>query len=234
MIGDFCCFFHTFGVNNILEGERFMKKGVAMLLACALAFGLSACGKGEQMSEMEAIQKQLMEMEGYSCTAELTRTSNKGQNTYGTKQYYKSTGEYRMELTSPESAAGNYTVFGGQQVCQYNSRLGRSLVKDVPESQHRNELFLGQFVKNYMQSEGVTVEAAALDEAKCAVLEAVIPGSDTSVSTEKLWVDRETLLPVRFVIYDAEGEERYRMDYSDFEFNPVFEEGLFAIEENES
>ena len=60
-----------------MEGERFMKKGVAMLLACALAFGLSACGKGEQMSEMEAIQKQLMEMEGYSCTAELTRTSNK-------------------------------------------------------------------------------------------------------------------------------------------------------------
>ena len=94
---------------------------IMMLLACALAFGLSACGKGEQMSEMEAIQKQLMEMEGYSCTAELTRTSNKGQNTYGTKQYYKSTGEYRMELTSPESAAGNYTVFYGQQVCQYNT-----------------------------------------------------------------------------------------------------------------
>ena len=47
-----------------MEGERFMKKGVAMLLACALAFGLSACGKGEQLSEMEAIQKQLMEMEG--------------------------------------------------------------------------------------------------------------------------------------------------------------------------
>ena len=58
----FCCFFHTFGVNNILEGDRFMKKGIAMLLACALAFGLSACGKGEQMSEMESIQKQLMEM----------------------------------------------------------------------------------------------------------------------------------------------------------------------------
>lgn len=208
-----------------------MKKGIAVLLSCVLACSLSACGKGEQMSEMEAIQKELAEMEGYSCTAELTRTSNKGQNTYGTKQYYKSTGEYRMELTSPESAAGNCTVFDGQRVCQYNPRLGSKIVKDVPESQHRNELFLGQFVKNYMQSEGVTVEAAALDSAKCAVLEAVIPGNDASVATEKLWVDRETLLPVRFVIYDAEGEERYRMDYSDFVFNPVFEEGLFTIGE---
>lgn len=208
-----------------------MKKGIAMLMACALAFSLSACGKGEPMSELEAIQKELAEMEGYSCTAELTRTSNKGQNTYGTKQYYKSTGEYRMELTSPESAAGNYTVFDGQRICQYNPKLEKSIVKDVPESQHRNELFLGQFVKNYMQSEGVTVEAAALDDAKCAVLEAVIPGNDASVSTEKLWVDRETLLPVRFVIYDAQGQERYRMDYSDFVFNPTFEEGLFQIDE---
>lgn len=207
-----------------------MKKGIALFLSCALLL-LSACGKEEPMTEIEAIQKALAEMEGYSCTAELTRTSNKGQNTYGTKQYYKSTGEYKMELTSPESVAGNYTVFDGQRICQYNPRLGSSIVKDVPESQHRNELFLGQFVKNYMQSEGVSLEAAALDEAKCAVLEAVIPGNDAAVATEKLWVDRESLLPVRFVIYDADGEERYRMDYEEFVFNPTFEEGLFAIQE---
>lgn len=208
-----------------------MKKGIAMLLSCALLFCFAACAKEEPMTEMEAIQKALAEMEGYSCTAELTRTSNKGQNTYGTKQYYKSTGEYRLELTSPESVAGNYTVFDGQRICQHNPRLGSSIIKDVPESQHRNELFLGQFVKNYMQSEGVSVEAAALDETKCAVLEAVIPGNDAAVATEKLWVDRESLLPVRFVIYDADGEERYRLDYEEFVFNPAFEEGLFAIQE---
>lgn len=208
-----------------------MKKGIAMLLSCALLFCLSACGKAEPMTELETIQKELAEMEGYSCTAELTRTSGKGQRTYGIKQYYKSTGEYRMELTAPEKAAGNYTVFDGEKICQYNPRLDSSIIRDVPESQHRNELFLGQFVKNYMQSEGVTVEAAALDEAKCVVLEAVIPGSDDAVSTEKLWVDRETLLPVRFMIYDADGQERYRIDYDEFVFNPAFEEGLFDITE---
>lgn len=208
-----------------------MKKGIAMLLSCTLLLGLCGCGKEGKLTEMEAIQKELLEMEGYSCTAELTRSSKKGEKTYGTKQYYKSTGEYRMELTSPENAAGNYTVFDGQRIAQYNPRLGSSIVKDVPESQHRNELFLGQFVKNYMQSEEVAVETAALDEAKCAVLEAVIPGNDKDIASEKLWVDRETLLPVRFVIYDADGGERYRMDYSEFVFNPTFEEGIFTITE---
>ncbi len=208
-----------------------MKKIIPLLLSLCLVCAIAACQKEEPLTELEAIQKELAEMEGYECTATLTRISNKGEKTYETKQYYKSTGEYRLELTAPENVAGNYTVFDGEHICQYNPKLNSSIVKDVPESQHRNELFLGQFVKNYMQSEGVSVETAALDESKCVVLEAVIPGNDTAVSTEKLWVDRETLLPVRFIIYDADGQERYRMDYTSFTFNPQFDEALFTIKE---
>lgn len=208
-----------------------MKRILSFLLSIGLIFTVAACNREEPLTELESIQKQLAEMEGYACTATLTRTCDKGEKTYETKQYYKSTGEYRLELTAPENVAGNYTVFDGERICQYNPKLDSSIIKDVPESQQRNELFLGQFVQNYMQSEGVSVETAALDESKCVVLEAVIPGNDPAVSTEKLWVDRETLLPVRFVIYDANGKERYQMDYHEFEFNPQFDASLFTIEE---
>lgn len=208
-----------------------MKRILSLFLSFALLFGIAACSQEEPLTELEAIQKQLAEMEGYTCTATLTRHSHKGEQTYETKQYYKSTGEYRLELTAPESVAGNYTVFDGKHICQYNPKLDSSIIKNVPESQHRNELFLGQFISNYMQSEGVGVEAAALDESRCIVLEAVIPGNDDGLSTEKLWVDRETLLPVRFVIYDGEGKERYKTDYTSFTFNPQFDDALFTIEE---
>ena len=208
-----------------------MKKILSFLLSFSLLFTISACSRKEPMTELEAIQKQLAEMEGYTCTATLTRNSHRGEQTYETKQYYRSSGEYRLELTAPENVAGNYTVFDGERVCQYNPRLDSSIIKDVPASQHRNELFLGQFIANYMQSEGVSVEAAALDESRCIVLEAVIPGNDSDLSTEKLWVDRKTLLPVRFVIYNTDGDERYRMDYTSFTFNPQFDDTLFSIEE---
>ncbi|MCQ4936249.1 MULTISPECIES: LolA family protein [Anaerotignum] len=208
-----------------------MKKAVAVCLSLLLLFSLGGCKKEEPLSELETIQKQLNEMDGYYCTASLTRISNKGETTYGTKQYAKSTGEYRLELTSPENVAGNYTIFDGQKICQYNPRLNNQLVRDVPASQHRNELFLGQFIKNYMKSEGVGVEAAALDESKCIVMEAVIPGTDGALSSEKLWVDRETYLPKRLVLYDNQGQERYRLDYDEFVYNPDFEENLFQIKE---
>lgn len=208
-----------------------MKKILSLFLSFSLLFTIAACSREEPMTELESIQKQLAEMEGYTCTATLTRNSHKGEQTYETKQYYKSTGEYRLELTAPENVAGNYTIFDGERICQYNPKLDSSIIKDVPESQHRNELFLGQFIANYMQSEGVSVETAALDESRCIVLEAIIPGNDSALSSEKLWVDRESLLPVRFVIYDTNGEERYKMDYTSFEFDPQFDDALFSIEE---
>ena len=208
-----------------------MKRILSLFLSFTLLFIITACAKEEPMTELESIQKQLTEMEGYTCTATLTRTSHRGEQSYETKQYYKSTGEYRLELTAPETVAGNYTVFDGERICQYNPRLDSSIIKNVPESQHRNELFLGQFIANYMQSEGVSVEAAALDDTRCIVLEAVIPGNDSALSTEKLWVDRETQLPVRFMIYDTEGKERYRTEYTSFAYDPQFDESLFTIEE---
>lgn len=208
-----------------------MKKYLSLFLSFSLLFTIAACSREEPLSELESIQKQLAEMEGYTCTATLTRTNDRGEQTYETKQYCKSTGEYRLELTAPENVAGNYTVFDGERICQYNPRLDSSIIRDIPESQHRNELFLNQFIQNYMQSEGVSVETAALDESRCIVLEAIIPGNDAALASEKLWVDRESLLPVRFVIYDAEGEERYSMDYSSFEFDPQFDDALFTIEE---
>lgn len=208
-----------------------MKKYLSLFLSFSLLFTIAACSREEPLSELESIQKQLAEMQGYTCTATLTRTNDRGEQTYETKQYCKSTGEYRLELTAPENVAGNYTVFDGERICQYNPRLDSSIIRDIPESQHRNELFLSQFIQNYMQSEGVSVETAALDESRCIVLEAIIPGNDAALASEKLWVDRESLLPVRFVIYDAEGEERYSMDYSSFEFDPQFDDPLFTIEE---
>ena len=208
-----------------------MKKVFSLLLSFTLLFSIAACSRQEPLSELESIQKQLTEMKGYSCSATLTRTNERGTQTYETKQYYKATGEYRLELTAPEHVAGNYTIFDGTDLCQYNPRLDSSILRNVPENQHRNELFLGQFIENYMQSEGVSVESAALDESRCIVLEAVIPGNDPRLSTEKLWVDRTSLLPVRFVIYNAKGNESYRMDFSAFQFDPPLDDSLFTIAE---
>lgn len=206
-----------------------MKLKQIFYCCCASLLIFSGCAKDTPQTPMAAIQQQLTQMEGYTCLATLTRTANKGETVYETRQSYRQDGAYRLEILSPETVAGNYTIFDGKTVCQYNPKVQESVIYDVPDSQQRNELFLGYFLQNYLQSEGVSVESAALDESRCTVLEAIIPSNDPSMASEKLWVDNETLLPVRLVIYDVDGAERWRLDYTSFTYNPHFDESLFQI-----
>ncbi|MFI3173595.1 MAG: hypothetical protein R3Y53_00155 [Bacillota bacterium] len=208
-----------------------IKKGMVSLLVLFCATSSVACTKKEPLSQLEQVQKQLLEMEGYSTTATLTRFSNKVETVYETQQDVKITGEYRLELTAPDSVKGNYTLFDGERICQFNESLQSNIIHDVPESQSRNELFLNCFIENYLKSEGVAVSASTLDESKCIVLEAVVPNNESTISFEKLWIDSETLLPVRLSLYDTNNEERYRIDYNEFTYNPEFDESIFVIME---
>ncbi len=197
---------------------------VGAMCLCAV---LSSCG-GTEMTAMEKVQKQLSEMESYKCTATLTRISNKGEMTYETVQYNKTSGEYRLEITSPENMAGNFTVFDGTTVAQYNAKTDETVTLDMPEGQKGDELFFCSFVRNYLNSEDVAVDTAvSLDESQCTVLEAVIPGGNKYVATEKAWIDNESLKPLKFVIYDEDGGERYVITYNEFEYNPEIDDSVF-------
>lgn len=209
-----------------------MKVFKSFILIVFLITVFSGCSiKKDEVSTMEKIQNQLKNMESYQCTGTLTRISNKSQNVYEIKQYYKSTGEYKLEMLAPEDVAGNYTVYNGESVFQYNPRIQGKVIQGVPKSQMRNELFLGCFIKNYFQSEDVTVETGNMDIQKSTVLEAVIPGENKYTATEKLWIDEETLKPLKLVIYDTEGKERYIIEYKDFEYNIDIDENIFKIPE---
>lgn len=207
------------------------KKIVTFLVSTVMVLSLGGCKKEEPLTELEAVQKQLLDMEGYHCTATLTRISNKAEKVYETEQYVKITGEYKLELTAPTDVAGNYTIFDGEQICQYNPTLNSKIIKDIPFDKSRNELFLNQFMENYLTSQDVGVTASTIEDSKCIVLEAIITGTDNALSYEKLWIDAQSLLPVRLSIYDSQDVERYRMEYNEFTYNPEFPENIFLIEE---
>lgn len=204
-----------------------LKKILCALGALTAVFVLSSCSKND-MTVMERIQQQLADTESCYCSATLTRISNKGENTYETIQYNRTTGEYRMEITAPENMAGNYTVYDGENIYQYNAATKETVTLDIPKGSNGDELFFCSFIRNYMNSEDVAVDtAASLDESSCTILEAVIPGGNRYTATEKMWIDNETLKPLKFVIYDEDGKERYIITYNEFEYDPEMDDSVF-------
>ncbi|NLK98097.1 germination lipoprotein GerS-related protein [Defluviitalea saccharophila] len=205
---------------------------VSIFIVICIIF--SACStKEKSKSPMEKIQEKLTTMESYACIADLTYVSNKGKNTYRTKQYYKMSGEYRIEITAPEQVKGLVTVFDGKKVMQYNPRILGEAVNEIPESKNTYEIFLGTFLKNYLQSEDVTLEVFNNNNEEYTVLEAVIPEGGKYLATEKLWVSNKTLNPAQLVIYDTEGKERIIVKYGDFKYNVNLDDTIFQLKPSE-
>ena len=204
-----------------------MKKWWLLVGVCLL---LTGCAPGA--SAEEKVLTALNEMTGYEAEANLTRTSNKGTNTYGSKMYFRQAdGAYRLELTAPDNVAGNYTIFDGTRICQYNPKVDSKVVLDVPESQPRNELFLGQFMEHYNADAGATAVVEDWEGTECVVLSATMGGGNKYLDSEKLWVETGEQKPVRLEIYDETGTARYVVEFQSFTYNSEFAADVFAIPE---
>lgn len=209
-----------------------MKRIIAL---CLLAvFALSGCKgifKDAQedlsISAYEKIQSALVEMKSYQAKATVKYISNKGTNEYETFQQCRSTGEYRITVTGPEKVAGNVTVSDGKVISQFNPKISGKISVGTKESYERSEIFITSFMKNYLNSQEVSVTASIMDESKCTVLEAVVPGNHPYLATEKLWVDNESLRPLQLIVYDKGGSERIVVNFSNFEYNVELDDAVF-------
>ena len=199
-----------------------------------LAFGLMvACARGEaptpEPTIYQKINQHLSDLQTYRALATVEYISNKGTSTYETIQHGRITGEYRIEVTGPENVAGNITSFDGQHIYQFNTRINGRVTILVSENQERSEIFLTAFINNWQNSQASSVTAANMGEGEYTVLEASIPGSHPYLSTQKLWVSNDTLLPAKLVIFDQSGTERVIVTYKNFEYNIELDNALFTV-----
>lgn len=200
--------------------------GLSILTACGVDGSISQ----SDMSAYEKIQEAIVSLESYETDAEVEYISNKGSNLYSTKQKGKMSGEYRIEVIGPERVAGNITVSDTMVVAQYNPRIAGRVSVSTAETMDRTEILVTSFIKNYLKSQEVSISAANMDESRCTVLEAQIPGDHAYLATEKLWVDNDTLKPVQLIIYDPEGGERVIVKYQNFEYNVELDDSIFKVE----
>jgi len=203
--------------------------GVLLVLSACSGDGLRGPQDATEITAFEQIQRMLFEMQSYRAIATVEYRSNRGVNTYETVQHARITGEYRIEVTGPENVAGSVTASDGRQILQFNNRVNGRVTLAVQETPERSEIFLTSFIHNYKTSQEVSVSVADMDDGVRTVLEANIPGNHPYLDLARLWVDNETFLPVKLIIFDSDGAERIVVTYHVFEYNVVLDDGLFTV-----
>jgi len=208
-----------------------MNKWMALLLVVTL---LATACQLRSVTEPEPtiyqqIHQQLTELQTYRARATVEYISNRGTNAYETIQHGRITGEYRIEVTGPENVAGNITSYDGQHIYQFSNQVNGRVTILARETQERSEIFLTAFIKNWLASQESSVTVANMDEGQFTVLEATIPGNHPYLAVQKLWINNETLSPVKMIIYDPNGTERVIITYHSFEYNIELDGALFSI-----
>ena len=132
-----------------------------------------------------------------------------------------------METISPKSAEGSIILFDGKMIWQYNPKIDGKISSESSDKQARSEILISSFVENYIKTKDGAVKSGSFDESKCTVLEAEINGKSKIFSQEKLWVDNDTLIPIKLEIYDNEQKTRAVVVFKDFEYNPNIPENTF-------
>ncbi|MCL2397426.1 MAG: hypothetical protein FWC93_05100 [Defluviitaleaceae bacterium] len=212
-----------------------MKRIIFLAVILMGVLALSACAAIQERVDANAyerIHRQLLNMESFVAQATVTYISNNNSHTYETTQHARTTGEYRIEVTAPESVAGNTTIFDGTTIFQFNPRTDGRMSQTTQEAPERLEIMLTSFVRNFVRSQDVSISAAAMDESQVTILEAQIPGQHPYMSIQKLWVNNDTLLPVQMIIYDANSTERVIVIFNSFEYNVDIDDSMFRAEAN--
>ena len=207
-----------------------MTKKIAWLGLLLVSLSLSGCKIMDKSENPSRAQEKLISMEGYACLARITHINDKDTNTYETKQVYKMDGRYRFEVTKPEHIEGLTTICNGEKIIQYNPKADNPKAIELPVNNFRNQIFLGTFVKNYLQSEEVAIEVQKMDSGITTVLEAVIPGGSEHMSAQRLWIDQKTHKPIRMGIYNRDGKENITVEFIEFTYNPEISERVFSID----
>lgn len=203
-----------------------MKKLVFAMLMVLLC----GCSKGGE--KYGSIQDKLMTMKSYKTNADIVYINSKSENRFSTVQQVKSDGRYRIETTEPPEFKDNVIVFDGKMVWQFNPQAPDNKVKtSSSDKSERSELLIFSFMENLTKSDSTTAAVKSEDMGKYTVLEADIPGENTYLATEKLWIDNETALPQKLVIYNSDGEEKIVEFFSNFEYNYVIEDeaSVFSV-----
>lgn len=192
-----------------------MKKKWTVLLI--IIFGVFmifiGCQKRESTKEemYAGFQNKISEMRSYSCKAEVEVIGNKSPQTYIMTHNYKKPNYYKVEVVSPDYLKGKTMEYKENKILIKNPEIDD--VVELPNVGTNSQyLFIGDFIKNYLQNEEVEINISK----DSLIIETLIPGEDKYFNKQVLYLDIKTKSPVKMEILDEKGSIIFKVKYSEF------------------
>ena len=141
----------------------------------------------------------------------------------------------RYEYTTPEYKEGDLDIINGNTEWRYDKSKNRayqhSCNVNIGEESLKTPDFLNYLLFLMNNFDIKQLDDETLGEFNTTVLE-ITPNIQTTFSKLKYWLDKETLFPIKWEIYDQNGNIRLTQQITSFDINIGISDNEFELPEN--
>lgn len=191
----------------------FLKKGIAVFAFAALVIMLSSCTHGDD-DFYAKIKEKYSDLKSFRAEIAMTIKSGDTENVYNMHQVYAAPERFAVTVDSPEELAGYKTVIDGDGAV-LKSGFGESERLEGVSAEGMSNWLLPSFFEKYFENGSEPHETiVGFYSTMMLCCETEIDGALT-----RLFLDKETYLPVRLEICGDDNSAAVTIEYREFEMN---------------
>ncbi len=211
------------------------RKTLAVLLLLVSALFVSGCTEELSAEEIaEQMQEKEASIQDYSYTMQMT--SHFGGQTLESEARVLQKKPDRMKTVTmePEEEAGAIVVSDGEIMWTYDPKTNTVMKMEMPETLDAGEMDYVGIIGEFLSETDVSLLGMEEIDGRSAYLLETSPKEEGEgiqlLDGVKLWVDKETWMPLRYEMYDSEGGLMIELEIRDLKVNQGIPDSEFVFE----
>ena len=199
-----------------------------VLITMALVF--ASCSATPNVSDItEKVEKQVNSVKSYQSEGTMTVYTSKTPQTYDVSVHFEQPHFYRIALTNRTKNITQIILRNNDGVFVLTPHLQKSFrfQSDWPNKQGQAYLY-----ETLMQAILSDTNAQLLTETSTYVFDVAANYNNGSLVRQKIWLDRQTLMPTQVVVSNTNAQDIIRVTFKTFQLNPKTQRTMFDMQHN--
>ena len=223
-----------------MNGRDKMKKskiyGVLVLLLISSAIFVTGCTDDELDVKQiaEKMQQKQDSIEDYSYTMYMTMEFGGQKIETEADMMYKKPNKLKTVQTQPAEMAGSVTVSDGETMWLYDAQQNTVMIMELSETPEQNDLDYLQLIEMMMNESDFSLAGIEEVDGRTTYVIDMSPKDESDdlgmLGDMKVWVDKETWMPLKMDMKDADGNPMISVEYRNFQTNTGISDDEFQFE----